>query len=481
MARALTRAGVSFVVSVCAAGVELVVPGSAARTVLRDSQPTPSNSGSITGHVEINDKASESDPPVHEVPTDATAAPGKALFGAQMNSDILAGFVFALISALALSAGIGGGGFFVPLLVLIVGFDVHASTALSQACLAGGSITATAYSVQAAHPSGKGPLIDWNLLVITSPPLLLGSLCGSFLNKWIPDIGILVLLDVVLVYAFYTTIRKAVNAWRKETSARLGGGAVESKTVVAAAPPAAPVNVELRAGPPVPAAFVPPAPQSAAAVGARPSGGGHPLGEVALFAATWLLVIVSTFVRGSKKCPGLVPSGSPAYWLLTALTALALLALSVAGKRRVVGKSQQTTIEGHLAYTGDMVRTLRIWSLGGGVVAALCGIGGGMIMGPILLEVGVIPQVQSATTGAMLLVVSTSTAIGYIVQGAAPLDYSMFFACSTGIGALLGKMCITAMIQRFGRPSLVIFLLAILILVSVTLMTATGIVKVLAS
>lgn len=166
--------------------------------------------------------------------------------------------MFAFISALALSAGIGGGGFFVPLLVLILGFDVHASTALSQACLAGGSITATAYSVQAAHPSGHGPVIDWKLLLITNPSLLLGSLCGSFLNKSMPEIGILVLLDVVLVYAFYTTIRKAVNAWRRETSARLDGRTLDLKTLVEAAPLAAPFNVELRTGPLVRAALAPP-------------------------------------------------------------------------------------------------------------------------------------------------------------------------------------------------------------------------------
>ena len=46
----------------------------------------------------------------------------------------LAGLAFLVPGALAMSAGIGGGGIFVPVLALLVRFPPHVATALSQAC-----------------------------------------------------------------------------------------------------------------------------------------------------------------------------------------------------------------------------------------------------------------------------------------------------------------------------------------------------------
>ena len=46
------------------------------------------------------------------------------------------------------------------------------------------------------------------------------------------------------------------------------------------------------------------------------------------------------------------------------------------------------------------------WAFGAGAVAAVCGIGGGMVMGPKLLSMGVPPKVQSATTATTLVLLS---------------------------------------------------------------------------
>merc|ERR1712187_215868 len=107
-------------------------------------------------------------------------------------------------------------------------------------------------------------------------------------------------------------------------------------------------------------------------------------------------------------------------------------------------------------------------------MAALCGIGGGMIMGPKLLDLGVIPQGQSATTATTLFVMSSSTAIAFLVQGSAPFDYAIFLASATGVGAVFGKVVVGWVVKKFRRPSLIIFLLGGIILASVIIMAITG-------
>mmetsp|Transcript_104290 Transcript_104290/g.301710 ORF Transcript_104290/g.301710 Transcript_104290/m.301710 type:complete len:690 (+) Transcript_104290:88-2157(+) len=404
----------------------------------------------------------------------------RALFDEQMTRDMTAGIAFAVISGLAMSVGVGGGGLFVPLLMVILRFDVHASTALSQACLAGGAITAMMHSAQAKHPSGQGPLIEWDLLLITSPSLLLGSLVGAFLNRITPDVAILGLLDVVLGYCTLTTLRKATSAWAKESKEMASAREVMAQSSSAAERgDAAGVSVELRSGPPQPSG------KATRTISGedkpRVQKPQYPLGDMGLFGATWILVVASTFVRGSKKSPGLVATGTPAYWVITMATAGCLLLLTSKGVTRVTHRAVHYAVpsSGDLSFDTETIKRLTIWSLGGGVIAALCGVGGGMIMGPILLDIGVLPQVQSATTGAMLLIMSTSTAISFLVAGTAPLDYAAFLACCTGCGAVFGKAVVTAIIKKFNRPSLVMFLLAFLIIVSMLLMTTTGVLKVL--
>merc|ERR1711998_117385 len=46
-----------------------------------------------------------------------------------------------------------------------------------------------------------------------------------------------------------------------------------------------------------------------------------------------------------------------------------------------------------------------------GILAAVCGIGGGMVMGPILVQLNVPPPVSAATTATTLLVLSSSTGL----------------------------------------------------------------------
>lgn len=101
-----------------------------------------------------------------------------------------------------------------------------------------------------------------------------------------------------------------------------------------------------------------------------------------------------------------------------------------------------------------------------------------MIMGPILLRLGILPQVQSATTATTLFVLSTSTCITFLVAGTAPLDYSLWLAFATGFGAVIGKTVIGWLVKRYQRPSYLMFLLAGVIGTSVVVMFITGLIDV---
>merc|ERR1712194_229285 len=112
---------------------------------------------------------------------------------------------------------------------------------------------------------------------------------------------------------------------------------------------------------------------------------------------------------------------------------------------------------------------------GAGAVAALCGIGGGMLLGPLMLKMGLRPQISTATTATTLFMLSTTASVIFLVGGAAPLEHAFIFAAVCACGALGGKKIISDYVRRTGRNSLLALLLGVLIAFSTVLLPILGV------
>ena len=110
-----------------------------------------------------------------------------------------------------------------------------------------------------------------------------------------------------------------------------------------------------------------------------------------------------------------------------------------------------------------------------GVVAGLVGVGGGMVLGPMMLELGVLPQVSSATTGTMVLLTSSSAAAVFLLGGLIPLDYAGGLALVAAMGGFAGKAGVAMLVKRYRASAFIILLLGGLIATSMLATTAAGI------
>merc|ERR1712176_664569 len=86
-----------------------------------------------------------------------------------------------------------------------------------------------------------------------------------------------------------------------------------------------------------------------------------------------------------------------------------------------------------------------------GIVAGLIGIGGGMVLGPLMLVMGIYPRVSTATTATMIVLTSSSVAILYVTSGLVPWQYAVTFFCTCFTGALVGKTKIDAHVEKTGK------------------------------
>ncbi|KAI9986970.1 hypothetical protein PInf_026076 [Phytophthora infestans] len=113
-----------------------------------------------------------------------------------------------------------------------------------------------------------------------------------------------------------------------------------------------------------------------------------------------------------------------------------------------------------------------------GVAAGLLGIGGGMVKGPIMLETGVLPAVQSATASFMILFTASSTTLQFAINGQFPgefqFDYMVWFAFVGFVGGFCGLKCVGYFVKKYKRESIMVYMLATTIGLSAVAMGAIG-------
>ncbi|XP_021804235.1 sulfite exporter TauE/SafE family protein 3-like, partial [Prunus avium] len=110
-----------------------------------------------------------------------------------------------------------------------------------------------------------------------------------------------------------------------------------------------------------------------------------------------------------------------------------------------------------------------------GMVGGLLGLGGGFILGPLFLELGIPPQVASATSTFAMLFSSSMSVVQYYLLNRFPVPYAAYFVLVATIAAFTGQHVVRKIIAVVGRASIVIFILALTIFVSAISLGGVGI------
>lgn len=451
------------------------------------------------GHGALRGKGKWSKPE-KDVPTQAPAPVlgPRATYSRHMPDwvDGVVAAIFFAVAALAATGGIGGGGIFVPVLALALKFPAPTCIGLSQSLIFGASLGAFLMNAPSRHPTAPDrPLIDLGLAAFLAPTEMAGAQVGMLLNHAVPTPIILLVMTILLSAITVTTLRKGWSQFEAERRARTGADAVERGRLIKSDGPWRPQPRE--PPPPTP----PPAEGASTGLGgmlasalaasltpapAWTGDGGRVATDVGLLAGVWAGLMVLLLIRGGKGLRSLLgfePCGRE-YWALTALGVSALLLLSVLAGRRLVARSRQTppdseSGEAHHPVMGDvswqphvaaaaLTRTLLA-----GVIAGLMGVGGGIVLGPMMLQLGMLPEVSSATTGTMVLLTSSCAAAGFVLSGVAPLDYSVSLGSVTMLGGYLGKRGFSHLVRKHGCASLIVLLLGGMIGVSMLAVAAT--------
>ncbi|KAF2301214.1 hypothetical protein GH714_020856 [Hevea brasiliensis] len=335
--------------------------------------------------------------------------------------------------------------------------------------ITGAAAATVYYNLKLRHPTLELPIIDYDLALLFQPMLVLGISLGVALNVIFADWTITILLIILFIVTSSKAFFKGVETWKKETKLKKEATRhlefvedtteeVEDKT-----PPGGPIS----------------------AVRAEPNQSKKEKvsivenvywKELGLLVAVWLIILSLQIGKNySTTC-------SVKYWVLNILQIPVALGVSsyqavslYKGQRKIASKGE--------ADTNWRVHQLVLYCCCGvlaGIVGGLLGLGGGFILGPLFLELGVPPQVSSATATFAMTFSASMSVIEYYLLKRFPVPYALYFAAVTTVAALVGQHVVRKLISIFGRASIIIFILSFTIFVSAISLGGVGIASMIA-
>ena len=97
-----------------------------------------------------------------------------------------------------------------------------------------------------------------------------------------------------------------------------------------------------------------------------------------------------------------------------------------------------------------------------------------MLITPIMIQVGMIPEVVVATSAISTLFSSLISTINYIVEGKLLWSYGIAFALSSGFGSIFGLKLSDFILNKFKRQSLIIFIVSMILFTSIILLVVNS-------
>ncbi|KAL3671527.1 hypothetical protein V7S43_003447 [Phytophthora oleae] len=408
------------------------------------------------------------------------------------------GLVFISLGlAISAAGGVGGGTILVPAMILIMGFDIKRATPVSNMAIVGGAIANAWFNIRKRHPAADRPLIDSDLSLAMIPLVMGGAVVGTILAKLLPSYLLSLLFVVVLVVGGTRAVSKGIKMYRSE---------LKSCKVQEVAPAPSESTDEQRA-----AAYVTVCSPSSCTEdkttddGAVDSSsdsllkgsgslsneyGGAGMGADDEVLAEILererhfsvpkqgvimlcyLGIVAASIGGAA-----VTCGGASYWLLLVLEVPWIAGFGVCTAMYLYRQHccklavNYVSAAGDVHWTKETVVRFPLACAGAGLIAGLFGVGGGLVTGPLMIEMGIVPEVASSTTALMVLYSSAAATAKFAVFNMIAWDWALLLSAVALVVTAVSQVVILGFVRRTGRQSVIVLCIGATICIGAVLMT----------
>ncbi|KAG2406130.1 Sulfite exporter TauE/SafE family protein [Vigna angularis] len=173
------------------------------------------------------------------------------------------------------------------------------------------------------------------------------------------------------------------------------------------------------------------------------------------------------------------------YWVLFSLQfPIALLVFGYEAvklyrdyKERMSTGNMEYICEASIEWTVLHILFCALCGILGGTVGGLLGSGGGFILGPLLIEIGVIPQVASATATFVMMFSSSLSVVEFYLLKRFPIPYALYLTAVSVLAGFWGQYSVRKLMEVLERASIIVFILSGVIFASALTMGVVGIDK----
>nr|KYP48465.1 hypothetical protein KK1_029841 [Cajanus cajan] len=346
----------------------------------------------------------------------------------------------------------------------------------------GGSIANVICNMCTTSPKfGGKSLIDYDIALSSQPCMLLGVSLGVICNLVFPEWLITVLFAIFLAWSTSKTCKSGLLFWKAESEEMGKNGleelekglleneSVEERKVLARVYKE---NNELKS---IEVPLLVPQGKTKVKI---------PLLKLVVLLLIWFSFFSVYLLRGNRYGQGIIsmePCGVE-YWILSSIqiplavvfTAWIVFRKESLRERTLIPELTDKKVPG-------LTRSKLVFplmALLAGVLGGVFGIGGGMLISPLLLQFGIAPEVTSATCSFMVLFSSTMSALQYLLLGMEHVQAALILAIICFVASLIGLLVVQRTIREYGRASIIVFSVSIVMCVSNVLMTSFGAIKV---
>ncbi|KAJ4813139.1 Sulfite exporter TauE/SafE family protein [Rhynchospora pubera] len=278
-------------------------------------------------------------------------------------------------------------------------------------------------------------LINYEIALLSEPCMLLGASIGVLCNIMFPEWLITALFVLFLATSTVKTVQSGCKLWSKETEKERVKVEVEVE--------------ERESGIEVPLL------EEERDVKRTGAPNLVPWKDLLVLVMVWMCFFLIHVLIGDENGKGVInikPCGVT-YWLITASVI-------------------KHNLESLPMYVFPVAAILT------GVLSGLFGIGGGLLLNPVFLQIGVPPQTAAATSALMVSFSASMSMVQYILLGMTRINEAVMYAILCFVASIIGLVTMQRLVARSGRVSLVVFLVSGLMVLSTVVITLFGVLDV---
>lgn len=380
-------------------------------------------------------------------------------------------FVAASISS---AGGIGGGGLFIPILTIVAGLDLKTASSFSAFMVTGGSIANVACNmIVKGNKNGGKTLIDYDIALLSEPCMLLGVSIGVICNVMLPEWLITIMFACFLAWSTFKTFKSGISYWklesegmRKNRCQKLESGGASNG-----------ILIDEKSGEAV-QSLEEPLLQKETSLKLD-----IPWMKLGMLIVIWFCFFILYLLRGNRYGQGIIviQTCGVGYWIISSTQIPLSIVFTLwifCSRKSIVNQVHQQELGTDAKNRGPDMFVFPIMALLAGGLGGVFGIGGGMLISPLLLHVGIAPEVTAATCSLMVFFSSTMSAIQYLLLGMDHVYAAIIYAIICFVASVIGLLIVQRAIAKQGRASLIVFSVGIVMAVSTILITSFGAVDV---